>query len=187
MFEAIYRRGHRIVATAFIPNPDNLPVINHIDHVKDNNKVTNLEWSTVAHNTIQGYRHNSHKRGGRGLSDLSYAQLREAVELYKSGYTYEQLNSKYSIEVPTPWGDVLRGRRYREVTGIKGDIRRGDAHPSTKLKEEGVWDILDQYHNKKVSQTPICEQYDLSPAQVSRIVNGNRRVEIYNKFMEVNL
>lgn len=45
-------RIHRIIATAFIPNPDNLPEINHIDGVKDNNNVNNLEWVSHRDNMI---------------------------------------------------------------------------------------------------------------------------------------
>ena len=44
-------RVHRLVATAFIPNPDNLPCINHKDENKLNNYAENLEWCTVQYNT----------------------------------------------------------------------------------------------------------------------------------------
>lgn len=43
---------HRLVATAFISNPDNLPMINHKDGNKLNPNVDNLEWCTARHNNI---------------------------------------------------------------------------------------------------------------------------------------
>lgn len=42
--------AHRLVAITFIPNPDNLPYINHIDGCKSNNVVDNLEWCTASEN-----------------------------------------------------------------------------------------------------------------------------------------
>ena len=49
------RRIHILVAQAFIENELNLPVVNHVDGIKDNNVVSNLRWSTVRENTIHGY------------------------------------------------------------------------------------------------------------------------------------
>lgn len=44
-------RVHKLVAEAFLPNPNNYPVINHIDGDKSNNCVWNLEWCSRSHNT----------------------------------------------------------------------------------------------------------------------------------------
>ena len=47
---------HRLVAINFIHNPNNLPVVNHIDENKLNNNVNNLEWTTVKDNDNHGTR-----------------------------------------------------------------------------------------------------------------------------------
>ena len=54
--DGIYKwfRIHRLVAEAFIPNPNNYPIVNHKDECKDNNDVTNLEWCTYQYNANYG-------------------------------------------------------------------------------------------------------------------------------------
>lgn len=53
---------HRLVAQLFLPNPNNLPVVNHKDGNKQNNSVENLQWVTYSDNAIHAYQNNLIKK-----------------------------------------------------------------------------------------------------------------------------
>ena len=113
-------RVHRLVAQAFIPNPDGLPFVNHIDANPANNRASNLEWCTQAQNLRHaaqlGRMSNDYWVGKRspnaGLLD---SQVRNIRNLYASGeWTYEQLARRHETSKRTI-GRIIRGEYYSDV------------------------------------------------------------------------
>lgn len=75
---------HRLVAIAYIPNPDGLPQINHKDEVKTHNYVNNLEWCDSKYNNNYG-KHNERMGDAHGRAvvceelDTTYKSMAEAA------------------------------------------------------------------------------------------------------------
>ena len=82
-------RIHRLVAQAFLPNPDNLPQVNHKDEDKLNNRVDNLEWCTVKYNNNYGTRTIRAKE--TAIKNGSWSGL--SREEYKKKYYQENKDS----------------------------------------------------------------------------------------------
>ena len=96
---------HRLVAQAFIPNPENKPQVNHIDGNKANNCVDNLEWSTQSENEKHAFskgwnKTNPNKSGATKVSNEVTRKPVKCIEtntIYKSySDAAKKLGLKYS-------------------------------------------------------------------------------------------
>lgn len=108
---------HRLVAQAFIPNPNNLPQVNHIDGIKTNNVVTNLEWVTGSENIKHAFAIglSCHKGSKHPQSILTEEQVKEIRLTYTiSNCTKTDFAKKYGIATQT-LDNVLSGRTWSHV------------------------------------------------------------------------
>lgn len=87
---SLYKNGerktatvHRLVAKAFVPNPQNKPFVNHKDGNKLNNHVDNLEWVTGAENKMHSFRvlGEKHWLKGKTGADCMFSKAVEMIDL----------------------------------------------------------------------------------------------------------
>lgn len=118
---------HRLVARNFIPNPNNLPIINHKDENPSNNRVDNLEWCTYRYNASYGTarerRQLTANRNGSHCAEIPVLLIKgEEVKSFKS-----QAEAGRFIGVSASAISGLRKGRLRS--------RRGWHLPDVKVKE----------------------------------------------------
>ena len=103
---------HTLVATAFIENPENKPFVNHIDGVKTNNSLTNLEWTTCKENNDHAYE--------TGLRNDNY----EIVQLTENG-EYVGLHKSLQNAADNVFGGLKRNEIWKMCVGQRTNVIDG--------------------------------------------------------------
>jgi len=89
---------HRLLAIHFIPNPNNYPHINHIDGVKDNNELSNLEWCTRKQNAQHAVANklwvstDKHKKASSKTMSKYCDRIRKPVVNIETGVYYDSIS-----------------------------------------------------------------------------------------------
>lgn len=102
-------RVHRLMAKAFIPNPNNLDIINHINYKRDDNRLENLEWTTSSKNNKHRWKGNNTEKdrekareigkiNGKKNRFISLSKKLEIIEEYNKGeMNQKELSIKHNI------------------------------------------------------------------------------------------
>lgn len=110
---------HRLMALAFIPNPDNLPQVNHIDGNKLNNDISNLEWCTNQYNQKHAWK-NKLRIGRKGLQPwhklpngiLLTKEDIEDIWLLKQYLPVKEIAKLHKVSIYTIY-DIFLGRTWK--------------------------------------------------------------------------
>ena len=111
---------HRLIAQAFIPNPDNKPFVNHIDGNKQNNCIENLEWVTGSENVRHAWQIglNKSQKGSKHhnakLTDEDVKFIRENYNPNDSEFSARKLAKKFGV-IHSTILNVLHKKTYLSV------------------------------------------------------------------------
>ena len=125
----VHRKVHRIIASCFIPNPDNLPEVNHRDCNIINNLPNNLEWCTSEYNIA--YREKYGTSAAEAVGRPVYAVNLKTLEVLRFE-TQSEASQKLSVNCGN-LNSVLKGR-YKQTGGYWFTYADENAVESTRAK-----------------------------------------------------
>ncbi len=158
----VRRTVHRLIALTFLPNPDNLPEINHRDGDKLNNCIENLEWISRSGNkkhALQKGLRIPGKGEKAGNSKLTESQVIEIHTMYASGVNIGEISSKYGISKRHVY-TIGKAVEWKHL-GFKGIYRgsaRGERSNRSVLSTSQVLEIR-SLHKSGLSAKQICKKY----------------------------
>lgn len=110
---------HRLVAEAFIPNPENKPQVGHWDGDGENNRVDNLHWVTQSENEDDKRRHGRLLEGDRSpRSKLASEQVREIRKLREAGTHVDDVARRFGVSKWTVYDACNPKRQWKSVEHV---------------------------------------------------------------------
>lgn len=111
---------HSLVMTAFVGKRPHKNVINHINGIKCDNRLLNLQYCTQSYNRKEDFirGRQSYKGEKNNLSKLTEKQVLQIIEMVKNGYRKKDLAKEYNISISSIW-NIIYGHCWSYLTGIK--------------------------------------------------------------------
>ncbi len=166
---------HRLVAMAFIPNPENKSQINHKNGIKSDNRVENLEWCTQFENMRHAF-DTGLKVGlsceDNGRATLTNEQVSEIKNLYNSGWKIKDIAKEFNV----PLG--------RLRTMIYGFSWEKETTPINKRDERKEWD---KEHVKNSLLSKIKNNSRMKPCPVQQITEDGTVIATYRSPNEASI
>lgn len=103
--------AHRLVAEAFIPNPENKPCVNHINGIKDDNRIDNLEWVSNSENMKHSYDVLKRKNSGILGRKIDLKEIPLIKSMYFNGCTQREIAYKYNVHQRVIW-EIVNNKSY---------------------------------------------------------------------------
>ena len=102
---------HRLVAEAFVPNPNNHPQVNHKDSIRSNNYYANLEWVTPQENSIHSVVHNYTGRKNQKLRAIQIPTIRKLIN---EGTDFKTIAAIYNVSYITIY-HIARNNSWKHI------------------------------------------------------------------------